>query len=238
LQEIRPKITTTTEVNETSAKCVGTSEPATLRILLVDDHAVIRRALQGLLAGIPGYEVCGEGVDGIDAVRQAVRLRPDIVVMDLSMPRLDGIECARRIRKHLSNVAIIFLTMHESEEVLLNILRAGALGYVLKSDAAEDFVTALDCVRYGQPFLTSRMMHLVNTTFSERNRGDHCPLTPREREMAQLFAEGKSAKEVASVFGTSPRTVETQRAGFMRKLRIDSTAALVRYAIREGIVAP
>ena len=238
MQEIRSRTTTRTEVRETGTERVGESEPPTLRLLLVDDHVVIRRALQGLLAGIPGYEVCGEAVDGIDAVRQAIRLRPDIVAMDLSMPRLDGIECARRIRKHLSNVAIIFLTMHESEEVLLNVLRAGALGYVLKSDAAEDFVAALDCVRCGQPFLTSRMTDLVNTTFSERNRADHCPLTPREREMAQLFAEGKSAKEVASVLGTSPRTVETQRAGFMRKLRIDSTAALVRYAIREGIVAP
>jgi DNA-binding NarL/FixJ family response regulator len=194
--------------------------------------------LQALLAGTPDYEVCGEAADGIDAIRQAIRLRPDIVAMDLSMPGLDGIECARRIRRHLSNVEIVFLTMHDSEEVLLNILRAGALGYVLKSDAAADFIAALDCMRYGQPFLTSRMTHLVNMTFSERNGGDRSLLTPREREMVQLFAEGKSAKEVAWVLGTSPRTVETQRASFMRKLRIDSTAALVRYAIREQIVAP
>jgi len=158
--------------------------------------------------------------------------------MDLSMPGLDGIECAKRVRKHLPNVEIIFLTMHDSEELLLEILRAGARGYILKSDASADFIAALDCVRYRQPFLTSRMNQLVNKSFSERNGGEHSPLTPREREMVQLFAEGKSAKEVAWELGTSPRTVETQRAGFMRKLRIDSTAALVRYAIRERIVAP
>jgi len=210
-----------------------------LRIVIVDDHAVVRRGVRALLESQPGWEVAGEAVTGREAVDLAKRLYPDIVVMDLSLPELNGLDAARQILKDSPRTEVLVLTMHHSEELVRNVLQAGARGYVLKSDADASLIAAVQNLRDHKPFLTSTVTEFVLDDYVQRAEDDVVnagTVTPREREIIQLLAEGKSNKETASALSVSVKTVEAHRANIMRKLRLRSISDLVRYAIRNNIV--
>jgi DNA-binding NarL/FixJ family response regulator len=213
-----------------------------LRILVVDDHAVVRRGVRVLLESHEGWEVCGEATNGRDAVEQSRRLRPDVVVMDLSLPGLNGLDATRQILKDVPDTEVLVLTMHHSEELARDVLQAGARGYVLKSDADENLVTAVDSLRQHRPFLTSTVADFVLDDYLRRDgaldESSAIAVTAREREIIQLVAEGQSNKEAASTLGISVKTIEAHRANVMRKLQLRSVSDLVRYAIRNKIVQP
>ena len=211
-----------------------------LRILVVDDHAIVRRGIRSLLESHEGWEVCGEATTGRDAVEQSRRLRPDVVVMDLSLPELNGLDATRQILKDAPDTEVLVLTMHHSEELARDVLKAGARGYVLKADADENLITAVDNLRRHKPYLTGTVTEFMLDDFVRR--GDAAledsvvVVTAREREVIQLVAEGRSSKEVASTLGIRVKTVEAHRASIMRKLRLHAVSDLVRYAIRNKIV--
>jgi DNA-binding NarL/FixJ family response regulator len=213
------------------------------RILIADDHEVVRKGLRSLLESEPGLEVVGEASNGREAVERAATTKPDVVVLDIGMPELNGLEATRRIVKAMPRTEVLILTVHETEEVIREVLRAGARGYVLKSDAGRLLLTAVEAVAAHKPFFTSRVSELVLAGFlsgdptrpSDETAPD-TPLTPREREVLQLLAEGKTNKEVAAALGIGLKTVETHRMNLMAKLALHSVVDLVRYAIRNGIV--
>jgi DNA-binding NarL/FixJ family response regulator len=212
-----------------------------LRILVVDDHAVVRRGVRSLLESRPDWEVAGEAATGREAVEQARLLQPDVIVMDLSLPELNGLEATRQIAKESPRSEVLVLTMHHSEELARDVLQAGARGYVLKSDADQCLIAAVERLRQHKPFLTPTVTEFVLDDYLKRGRqegvGDvHTTLTAREREIIQLLAEGKSNKAAASALGISVKTIEAHRANLMRKLRLRSVSDLVRYAIRNNIV--
>ena len=212
-----------------------------LRILIVDDQAVVRRGVRSLLESHEGWEVCGESATGRDAVTQSLRLRPDVVVMDLSLPELNGLDATRQILKAAPDTEVLVLTMHHSEELARAVLQAR--GYVLKADADENLIAAVDSLRQHKPFLTSTVTEFVLDDYVRRGDGtqdDPAPVgvTAREREIIQLVAEGRSNKEAASTLGISVKTIEAHRANIMRKLRFRAVSDLVRYAIRNKIVQP
>jgi DNA-binding NarL/FixJ family response regulator len=214
-----------------------------LRILIVDDHAVVRRGVRSLLESHPGWEISGEATTGREAVEMAKRLQPDVIVMDLSLPELNGLDATRQILKESPRSEILVLTMHHSEELAREVLQAGARGYVLKSDADESLIAAVENLRQHKPFLTSTVTEFVldeYTRRAERHDADaaHPAVTMREREIIQLLAEGRSNKEAASTLGISVKTIEAHRANIMRKLNLRSVSELVRYAIRNKIVQP
>ena len=214
-----------------------------LRILVVDDHAVVRRGVRSLLESHEGWEVCGEATNGRDAVEQSRQLRPDVVVMDLSLPELNGLDATRQILKDGPGIEVLVLTMHHSEELARDVLRAGARGYIMKSDADENLIAAVDTLRQHKPFLTSMVTGFVLDDFVRRGDGARADLSPvgvtsREREIIQLVAEGRSNKEAASTLGISVKTIEAHRANIMRKLQLRTVSDLVRYAIRNKIVQP
>jgi DNA-binding NarL/FixJ family response regulator len=214
------------------------------RILVADDHEVVRRGLQALLEAQPGWEVSGEAADGREAVEKARQLKPDIVIMDISMPVLNGLEATRQIVKVNPQARVLILTMHESDQIVREVLDAGARGYVLKSDAGRDLVGAVEALRRCNSFFTSRVAEMVLDGYrevaarSENDQVAHDRLTPREREVLQLLAEGKSSKEVAVELDLSVSTAETHRANLMRKLELHSISDLVRYAVRNNIIEP
>jgi DNA-binding NarL/FixJ family response regulator len=213
-----------------------------LRILVVDDHAVVRRGVRSLLESHEGWKVCGEATTGRDAVDQSRRLRPDVVVMDLSLPELNGLDATRQILKDVPDTEVLVLTMHHSEELARDVLQAGARGYVLKADADDNLIAAVDSLRQHKPFLTATVTEFVLDDYVRRGDAldDLAPvaLTAREREVIQLVAEGQSNKEAASTLGISVKTIEAHRANVMRKLHLRSVSDLVRYAIRNKIVQP
>jgi DNA-binding NarL/FixJ family response regulator len=214
-----------------------------LRILVVDDHAVVRRGVRSLLESHEGWQVCGEATNGRDAVEQSRQLRPDIVVMDLSLPELNGLDATRQILKDEPGIEVLVLTMHHSEELARDVLRAGARGYIMKSDADENLIAAVDTLRQHKPFLTSAVTEFVLDDFVRRRDGGQADFSPvdvtsREREIIQLVAEGRSNKEAASTLGISVKTIEAHRANIMRKLQLRTASDLVRYAIRNNIVQP
>jgi DNA-binding NarL/FixJ family response regulator len=218
------------------------SDMGTLNILVADDHDIIRRGLKDLLSAKPGWEVCAEAKTGKEAVALAEQLKPQIVVMDISMPDLNGLEAARRIHKALPKTGILILTMHFSDQLVREVVEAGARGYILKSDADRDLVTAVDSIAKRRTFFTSRASEMLLGDFSWQSSGAEPKLparnrlTAREREIVQLLAEGKSSKEVAVALGISVKTAETHRANIMRKLEIHSVSELVRYAIKNQII--
>lgn len=226
-------------VNPTPTFAAGAGS---LKILVVDDHDIIRRGLKDLLNATPGWEVCAEAKTGKEAVALAEQLKPHIVVMDISMPDLNGLEAARRIHKALPKAGILILTMHFSDQLVREVIEAGARGYILKSDADRDLVTAVDSIANRRTFFTSRAseMLLGGKALQTANVEPKLPLrsrlTAREREIVQLLAEGKSSKEVAVALGISVKTAETHRANIMRKLEIHSVSELVRYAIKNQII--
>jgi DNA-binding NarL/FixJ family response regulator len=215
-----------------------------VRILVADDHDVVRRGLKSLLQDQPGWEVCGEANTGRVAVERVRQLKPDVVVLDITMPELNGLEATRQITKLSPETQVLILTVHESEQLANDVLKAGARGYVLKSDAGRDLVAAIHALRARKTFFTSKAARLVSEnvlkgdTTSDEDGTESSHLTPREREIVQLLAEGKSNKEVADVLGISVKTVETHRTNIMRKLNFHSISELVRYAIRNSIVSP
>jgi DNA-binding NarL/FixJ family response regulator len=213
------------------------------RILLVDDHQIVRRGIAELLRDAPpDFEVCGEASTGREAVAAAAVLKPDIVVMDISMPDMTGLEATREILKNHPGTEILILSIHESQQMIQDVLSAGARGYILKGDAGSDLIRALYAVRDHKVFLTSNVSEVVLSGFLGRNasgsRSDALltSLSPREVEIAKLVAEGKSNKEVAHVLHIGLNTVESHRAHIMDKLGLHSVTELVRYAVRNNLV--
>ena len=209
-----------------------------LRILLADDHELLRQGLRTLIEDQSGWQVCGEATTGREAVTKARELKPDIVVMDFTMPELNGMEATRQIRAALPRTEVLLLTMHESEELVREVLAAGARGYVLKSDAGRVLVDALKALADQKPYFTSKISALVLEGYLNPITRENPALTPREREIVQLVAEGRSTKELADRLGISPKTAETHRTNIMRKLNVHSVSEVVRYAIRNKLVEP
>ena len=213
-----------------------------VRILIVDDHAIVRRGLQTLLKTQPGWVICGEAATGREAVNKAKQLKPDVVIMDISLPGLNGLEATRQIMKVAPKAQVLILSVHDSKEIVSKALVAGCRSYILKSDTERDLVTAVDALRRHKPFFTSLATEvMLNRSIESRKRESKgapadSQLTHRERAMVRLLAEGKSNKEVATSLGISVRTVENHRANAMRKLGFQSLGELIRYAIRNRIV--
>jgi DNA-binding NarL/FixJ family response regulator len=211
-----------------------------VRILLADDHDVVRRGVRSLLEARPRWQVCGEAANGREAVRLAARLNPDVAVLDLEMPELNGLEATRQIKRKLPDTEVLIYSVHETEQLIREVLAAGARGYVLKADAGRQLVDAVESLSRHKPFFTARASEALLETFlkSPLAAGEVSLLTDREREVMQLLAEGKVNKEVASALGISVKTVETHRAALMRKLGMNSIVELVHYAIRNHLVRP
>src|ERR1700751_2672820 len=209
------------------------------KILIADDHEIVRRGIRALIEGHGGWEVCGEATDGRDAVDKALELRSDIVLLDVGMPNLNGLDAARQILGANPRTRILILTMHESEQIVREVLEVGARGFLLKSDAARDLGAAVEGLQRRPTFFTSSVAEIVLNGYLNR-RGDDKPvkdrLTAREREGVQLLAEGKTSKEVAVTLNLSVKTAETHGTNVMRKLDLHSVADLVRYAVRNNIV--
>jgi DNA-binding NarL/FixJ family response regulator len=214
-----------------------------LRILLADDHEIVRRGLCALLQKHEGWEVCGEAIDGREAVEKARELKPDVVIVDIGMPNLNGLDATRRLLQFDPDSKVIVLTVTDADQVIREALDAGARGFVLKSDAARDLVSAVEAIQTRHMFFTPRVNDLVLAGFLEkghavsRSEPPRLPtLTPREREITQLLAEGRSSKEAASALNLSTKTVETHRSNIMRKLSLHSIRDLVVYAIKNKII--
>jgi DNA-binding NarL/FixJ family response regulator len=214
-----------------------------LRIFLADDHEVVRLGLRTLLETGSDWKVVGEASNGRDAVAMVRDLAPDVVVMDLSMPQLNGLEATRQILKEAPRTSVMILSVNESEEIVHEVLAAGARGFMLKSDAGKDLLVAVEGLRQGRPFFSARVADYVLKHY--HRRGDAEPaqppsstLTGREREVLQLLVEGHSNKEVAASLGIGVKTAEAHRANLMKKLGVHSMSELVRYAIRNKIVDP
>jgi len=211
-----------------------------LRILIADDHEVARQGIRALLESHPGWEVCAEAKDGREAVELATNSKPDIVLLDIGMPNLNGLDAARQILAMSPAIRILILTMHDAEQVVREVLAAGARGFVLKSDAARDLVAAVDALQHRRTFFTTRVTQMVMNGYLHQEKESQplakAVLTPREREVIQLLAEGKTSKEVAVALKLSVKTAETHRTNLMRKLDLHSVADLTLYAIRNGIV--
>jgi DNA-binding NarL/FixJ family response regulator len=209
------------------------------RILIADDHEVVRRGIRSLLEHRPGWEVCAEAGDGREAVEKTRELKPDLVLLDIGMPNLNGIDAARQILANFPATHILILTMHYSQQVVHEILAAGARGFLLKSDAGRDLVTAVEAVQNQGTFFTSQVTEIVVRGYLNPDQKEAPPrrsrLTPREREVLQLLAEGKTSKEVAVALNLSVKTAETHRTNIMRKLDLHSVADLTLYALRSGI---
>ncbi|MGH9356552.1 MAG: response regulator [Terriglobia bacterium] len=210
-----------------------------IRVLTADDHEAVRRGIREVIKNEPSLEMCGEAVNGSDAVEKVRRLKPDIVLMDINMPGLNGLEATRRIAKEVPNAEVLVLTAYDSENLIAALLNAGARGYLLKSDVAADLLAAIGSVSQQRPFFTSKAAKMVLQGYLEASAkagGSTQSLTVRERQIVQLLAEGKSSKEVATILDVSVKTAETHRTNLMRKLDIHSICDLVHYAIRNQII--
>jgi DNA-binding NarL/FixJ family response regulator len=213
-----------------------------LSILLADDHEVVRCGLRAVLAERRDWVICGEARTGRQAVALARQLRPDLVVMDLTMPELNGLEATRQIREALPRTEVLMLTMHSGEELMREVLEAGARGFVLKSDAGKSLVAAIQALARHETFFTPQVSGgLLNGLLHSEQAGrvgEHAALTPREREIVQLVAEGRSTKDLADHLGITVKTAETHRSNILRKLGLHSVSEVVRYAIRNHFVEP
>src|SRR5678815_6052799 len=214
---------------------------AKARVLIADDHEVVRQGILSLVKMLNQFEVCGEAMDGRDAVQKAKELRPDIVIIDIGMPQLNGLDATRQIMRERPSTKVLVLTMHDSEQVVREVLEAGARGYLLKSDAGRDLVSALEALQLNKTFFTTKISEMVLASFLNSRTMEPTPsnalgLTSREREVIQLVAEGKSTKEVAVTLGLSVKTADTHRSNLMRKLGVHSVSELVLYAIRNNII--
>ncbi len=217
---------------------------AELTILLADDHEVVRRGLKAFLNSHAGWRVVDEASDGREAIEKTRKVRPEVVVLDITLPELTGLEVARRILAELPETRLVFFTMHNSEQMVYEALNTGAQGYVLKSDSSSDLVSAIEASSRRQIFVSSKLAPLMSPDFLKggpKARVAKVPtevLTPREREVLQLLAEGKNSKDASAILGITLKTVETHRANLMAKLDLHSLSSLVRYAIRNKLVQP
>jgi DNA-binding NarL/FixJ family response regulator len=212
-----------------------------VRILIADDHELFRRGLAAELTQVPGWVVAGEAANGRDAVELAAALKPDIVVLDLTMPELNGLEAARKIISVNPAARVLILTAHESEQLVREVLSAGAQGYVLKSDAGRILIAALQALLDGRSFFTSNVARMVLDGYlrsESRDASTQETLSAREREIVQLLAEGNSNKDISRALKISVKTTETHRSNIMRKMGFGSLPELVRYAIRNKIIEP
>ncbi len=210
---------------------------ALLRILIADDHSVVRAGLRTLLESRSGWEVCAEAADGREAVDKAAKHKPHVAVLDIGMPLLNGVDATRGIRKSSPDTEVLILTMHESEDLVQQVIDAGARGYILKDDADRVLLAAVDALRLHKPYFSIRVSPPAdNETPSELPKPTRSRLTPREREILQLLAEGKSNKEIATLLGISVNTAEAHRANIMLKLGFHSITELVVYAVRNKII--
>lgn len=211
-----------------------------LRILIADDHELARNGIRLILETHPGWQVCAEARDGREAVECAARLKPDVFLLDIGMPNLNGLDAARQILALIPDARILILTAHDSEQVVREVLSAGARGFLLKSDAGRDLVAAVEALQEQRTFFTPKVAQMMLDGYlrpaEEATAAPEPILTPREREVIQLVAEGKSTKEVAMALSLSVKTAETHRTNLMRKLNLHSVADLTLYAVRNGIV--
>jgi DNA-binding NarL/FixJ family response regulator len=215
-----------------------------VRILIADDHELVRHGIRSILRAHRGWNVAGEATDGAQAVRMAQNLRPHVVIMDLTMPNLDGLEATRQILSKVLETKILILTMHESDQMVRRILEAGARGYVLKSDLSGQLVRAVRELSRNKTFLTPKVSDIVLRGFlnvqkqGNRSANSGATLTARENEILRLLANGKSNKEISTALGIAVRTVETHRARIMLKLDLHSIAELIHYALGKGLAVP
>lgn len=214
---------------------------AAIRVLLVDDHTILREGVRALFAGEPDIVVVGEAADGQEAVEKVETLLPDIVLMDMVMPRMNGLEATSHIKQRHPDVKVLILSMYDDDEYVQQVIQAGASGYVLKGMAADDLVLAIREVQAGSSFLNPAIAAKLIQDYVRRVRGDHGaaeeqPLTTREREVLKLIAEGNTNQEIADVLCLSRKTVESHRANIMRKLDLHDVTELVKYALRTGLI--
>jgi two-component system response regulator NreC len=219
----------------------GNNPSEKLRILLADDHEVVRQGVRMLIEKEPGWEVCGEAVDGRKAVVLAKKLAPDVIVLDVGMRELNGLEATRQIKRACPKTEVLIFTGEENDQLIHDVFAAGARSYILKSDLGQHLVAAIRALGQHKHYFTNRISEVVFARYLDGESGPGKDktegLTAREREIVQLLGEGKSNKEAGALLGISIKTVETHRAAAMRKLRLDSFADLVRYAIRNKIIA-
>lgn len=210
-----------------------------LRILLADDHALVRAGLRSLIEDMPGIEVVAEAGDGLEAVHLTGKLQPDLVLMDVAMRNVNGLEATTQIRKQFSSVKVLILSMYTNEDYVVQALRAGASGYLVKDSAPMELEIAINAVKAGDTYLSPPVSRQVVESYMLRVGAEGSPLdalTPRQREILQLIAEGKSTKEMAYLLKVSIKTIETHRAQIMQRLNVRDIPGLVRYAIKVGLV--
>ncbi len=208
-----------------------------IQVLLADDHVIVRQGVRGLLER-EGFKICGEAADGRDAIRLAEACHPDVAILDLAMPGLNGVDAAREIMRLQPQTKAIVLTMHKDEAYILQALSAGVSGYILKTQAAADLVQAIREVVRGSVYLSPGVSRAVVDAYRAKSSVPPDPLSPREREILQLVAEGRTTKQIAAILGVSVKTADSHRSRLMAKLDIHETAGLVRYAIRRGLIQP
>ncbi|HEX5482877.1 MAG TPA: response regulator transcription factor [Terriglobia bacterium] len=214
-----------------------------LRIFIVDDHPVVVKGLRALLEGHAGWRVCGEAGDGLQAVEKACQLRPDVAIVDISLPNLNGLEATRRILKQVPRTEVLILTAHDSEMMVSKAMEAGAHGYLVKGEGGQPVLDAVEALSRHRTFLSPKIFQYDAASHTGAGLGQNnstkpaeSPLTAREREVMQLLAEGMSSKEIASALHISVKTAEAHRSNIMRKLEVHSLASLVRYALRNEII--
>ncbi|MBA2515684.1 MAG: response regulator transcription factor [Solirubrobacterales bacterium] len=207
-----------------------------IRILIADDHGIVRGGMRLLLERQPDIEVVAEAVDGLDAVEKALAVKPDLCVLDVSMPRMTGLQATRQIRAHLPDTRVLILSMHDDERYLFDALKAGAAGYVLKREVDHALLDAVRAVSRGEAFLTNAVERsLIREWMSDDSTGPDEPLSPREQEVLKLIAEAYTNKRIAETLHVAEKTVESHRANLLRKLGMRDRVELVRYAIRRGL---
>lgn len=211
-----------------------------IRVILADDHTILRDGIRALLADEAGIQLVGEAEDGRAAVRMACQLKPDIVIMDIAMPLLNGLEATRQIKRHLPGTEVLILSMHDNEEYIRQVLAAGAMGYILKDAAARELIEAIKTVQRGEAVLSSAITRLVIEDYLRwggvQPEDENSNLTPREREVLQLIAEGYTNKAIAEILCLSIKTVQAHRANLMGKLDLHDRGELIKYAIQKKII--
>lgn len=221
-----------------------TTSPPSLRILIADDHDVMRQGTQAVILRETRHQVCGVAVNGREAVTMASELKPDLVILDMTMPELNGLDAAIQIKRNLPRTEILMFTAHESDDLIHKAFEAGVKSFIFKTEAHQFLVEAIESLARHKPYFTAKVSEILFSKILNRGEGHRDETEPgqrlsaREREIVQLIAEGKSNKEVADALGISVRTAETHRANLLRKLNLDSVASLVRYAIRNKLIEP
>ena len=206
------------------------------RILIADDHDVVRSGVRTILEGHEGWQVIGEARNGKEAIDQAVAARPDVVILDYGLPLVNGVEATRQIRSRVPGIEVLIFTMHDTDSLVRDVLEAGARGFLLKADAKQFLVSAVESLAAHRPFFTAKVSETLLETYLSKEGTKQSVLSSREKAVVQLIAEGKTNKQIADILSVSTKTVETHRALSLRKLNLDTTAALIRYAIKNKLV--